>query len=38
MSDFSWTIMYDDKRQIHYNYQDRQLINRLCEFFLTNTK
>jgi hypothetical protein len=38
MSDFTWTIMYDDKRQIHYNYQNKVLINRLCENLLTPSK
>lgn len=34
VSDRTWTIMYDDKRQIHFNYHDCELIDRFCEMFL----
>lgn len=33
-SDHTWTIMYNDKRQIHFNYHDCELIDRFCEMFL----
>lgn len=35
-SDFSWTIMYDDKRQLHFNYTDRELMERFCDMFISN--
>ena len=37
-SDQTWTIMYDDKRQIHFNYHDYELIDRFCEMFLKTEK
>ena len=36
--DCTWTVMYDDKRQLHFNYQDRELINRFCNYLLSNEK
>ncbi|MBR1766196.1 MAG: hypothetical protein IJ745_04035 [Bacteroidales bacterium] len=36
--DYTWTIMYDDKRQIHFNYHDRELIERFCALFLQTEK
>lgn len=37
-SDRTWTIMYDDKRQIHFNYHDCELIDRFCDLFLKTEK
>lgn len=34
ISDRTWTIMYDDKRQVHFNYHDCELIERYCDLFL----
>ena len=34
VSDQTWTIMYDDKRQVHFNYHDPELILRFCELFV----
>ena len=36
LSDFSWTVVYDDKRQFHWNYADKRLMERLCNMFLGN--
>lgn len=38
LSDQTWTIMYDDKRQIHFNYHDCDLIERFCNLFLNLNK
>ena len=37
-SDFTWTIMYEDKQLLHFNYQDREFIERFCESFVLNSK
>ena len=37
-SDQTWTIMYDDKQQIHFNYHDYELIDRFCEMFQKTEK
>ena len=37
-SDFTWTIMYEDKQLLHFNYQDREFIERFCELFVLNSK
>lgn len=37
-SDCTWTVMYDDKRQLHFNYQDRELVERFCNYLLSNEK
>jgi hypothetical protein len=34
VQDRTWTIMYDDKRQVHFNYHDCDLIERFCALFL----
>lgn len=34
LSDFSWTIVYDDKRQFNWNYEDKRLIERFCKLIL----
>ncbi len=36
-TDYTWTVMYDDKRQLHFNYVDKDLINRFCKEFLNKT-
>ena len=37
-SDHTWTIMYDDKRQIHFNYHDCELMERFCKLFMKPNK
>ena len=37
-SDYTWTIMYDDKRQLNYNYADKALIGRFCDYFFNIPK
>ena len=37
-SDYTWTVMYDDKRQLHFNYQDRELISRFCEMIIESIR
>lgn len=37
-SDRTWTIMYDDKRQIHFNYHDCDVIERFCRMVLESDK
>ncbi|MBM6719899.1 hypothetical protein H6B13_09620 [Bacteroides gallinaceum] len=34
LSDFSWTILYDDKRQGNWNYADKRLMKRYCRMIL----
>ena len=34
LSDFSWTIVYDDKRQFNWNYEDKRLMERFCKMIL----
>ena len=34
LSDFSWTILYDDKRQGNWNYADKLLMERYCKMIL----
>lgn len=31
LSDFSWTLIYDDKRQGNWNYEDKRLMERYCK-------
>ena len=38
VQDRTWTIMYDDKRQVHFNYHDCDLIERFCALFLKPIK
>ncbi len=33
-SDFSWSIMYDDKRQGNWNYAEKKLLERLCKYIV----
>ncbi|MBP3762546.1 MAG: hypothetical protein J6I49_01550 [Bacteroidales bacterium] len=37
LSNFTWTVIYDDKRQFNYNYPDKELINRFCHQYLPQT-
>lgn len=34
LSDFTWTVIYDEKRQLHWNYADKKQIRRFCKQFL----
>lgn len=34
LSNYSWTIFYDDKRQGNYNYADKRFMERYCEMIL----
>jgi len=34
LSDFSWTIVYDDKRQGNWNYAEKRLMERYCKMLL----
>lgn len=34
LSNYSWTIYYDDKRQGNWNYADKDLIDRFCQMVL----
>lgn len=34
LSDFSWTIVYDDKKQGNWNYADKRLMERYCKMIL----
>lgn len=34
LSDFTWTVVYDDKIQLHCNYADKKQIRRFCNKFL----
>lgn len=34
LSDYSWTIVYDDKIQMNWNYADKKQIIRFCKQFL----
>lgn len=33
-SDFSWTVVYDGKKQFNYNYKDNGAIERFCEMIM----
>ena len=33
-SDYSWTVVYDDKRQFNWNYADKRQIERLCKMIM----
>ena len=32
--DFSWTVVFDDKRQFNWNYEDKRLMERYCKMIL----
>lgn len=34
LSNFSWTILYDDKRQGNWNYADKRFMERYCKMIL----
>lgn len=34
LSDFSWTIIFDDKKQFNWNYADKRLMERYCKMIL----
>lgn len=36
-SDYSWTIFYDDKRQCHWNYANKRLLERYCKTIVGKT-
>jgi len=35
LSDYSWSVIYDDKCQFNYNYVDKELIDRFCQIILS---
>ena len=37
LSNFSWTLIYDDKRQGNCNYADKRLMERFCKMILGET-
>lgn len=37
LSDFSWSIIYDDKRQGNWNYADKRQMERYCKMILGDT-
>lgn len=37
-SDFSWTVVYDGKKQFNYNYKDNGTIERFCEMIMKKQK
>ena len=38
LSDFSWTIIYDDKRQFNCTYANGELISQFCNYYLSHYK
>lgn len=38
LSDLTWTVIYDDKRQFNFNYTNRGLINQFCMFYVSKFK
>lgn len=34
LSDFSWTVFFDDKRQFNWNYDNKRLMERYCKMIL----
>lgn len=38
LSDYSWSVKYDDKIQFHYNYASGTFIKRFCNFFLKDNE
>lgn len=38
LSDFSWTIIYDDKRQFNYTYANEAIIAQFCNYYLSHYK
>lgn len=37
LSNFSWTLVYDDKRQGNWNYADKRLMERFCKMIVGET-
>lgn len=37
-SDFSWTVIYDGKKQFNYNYRDNGVIERFCRILMNKEK
>lgn len=38
LSDMTWTVIYDDKRQFNFNYANEQLISQFCSFYVSLIK
>jgi len=38
MSDYSWTVVYDDKKQFNWNFSDKDAVIRFCELFTKKQK
>ena len=38
LSDLTWTVLYDDKRQFNYNFTNKETILRFCSLFLFDEK
>lgn len=34
LSDFSWSVIFDDKKQFNFNYADKAFVARYCSMFL----
>ncbi len=34
LSDFTWSVVYDDKKQFNWNYEDKKMMYRFCSLFL----
>lgn len=37
LANYTWTVIFDDKRQFNFNYADKELIHRFCQQFLPKT-
>ncbi len=35
LSDMTWTLFYDDKRQFNFNYANEHLLAQFCEYYLS---
>ena len=38
LSDMTWSVIYDDKKQFNFNYDNNELISRLCRYYMSNYK
>lgn len=38
LSDMTWTVFFDDKKQFHYNYANEELIAQFCNYYLSLSK
>ena len=36
LSDMTWTVFYDDKKQFNYNYANKELFAQFCNFYLSH--